>query len=144
MNLKIVLTFVLIFSFSFLSAQTSNYEKQNNDLIAKLSVSAGAEKVAILYQLAELNIEINRLKTLEYLNEAIKTSKKTAISLELEANIYRVYGDYYYIENNYKKSAKYYNKELKIVKKEGNKKYICETEFNIATIYLGSYRQSRS
>jgi len=136
MKIKITLILTIIFFSSYSFSQTNNFKKENAKLLKDLENSAGAEKVSVLYELAELELDNDRKKTFEYLDQAIKISKKTEISDDLEADIYNTYGASYYYENDFGNAIKYYKKELSILEKQSDKKTISEAEYNIATIYL--------
>ena len=143
---KISLIIILLFLFSSLSiAQTRWQKKRIIHLENKLEKTKdGIEKLEIYDELAEIHLGFNPSKSIEYLDKTKKIIRKNNPSLTLEANIYNSYGAAYFYLKDYKNSAKYYENELKILKKSDNTKKIAESEYNIATIYLVSGNKKKA
>jgi len=130
--------FASIFFLSGVYCQSKTQQGYINNLENKLSITEDKlEKIEIYNSLAEIYLDFNPEKAKEYLDKIDKLPKKPKVILspELEASINNNYGAAYYYLNDLKKSAKYYEKELKILESIGDAKKLGESEFNLATIY---------
>ncbi len=130
--------FIIVFFLSGAYSQNKSQQGHINNLENKLSTTEDKlGKIKIYNSLAEICLDFNPTKALEYLDKIAKLPRKPKINLsaDLDASINNNYGAAYYYLNDYKKSSKYYEKELKILSNTGNSKKLGETEFNLATIY---------
>ena len=143
---KFTFIIILILLFGSLSmAQTRWQKKRIPQLENKLeNAKDGIEQLKIYDELAEIHLGFNPSKSIEYLEKTKKLIRKNNPSLILEANIYNSYGAAYFYLKDYKKSAKSYEEELKILKKSGDIKKIAESEYNIATIYLANGNKNKA
>ncbi len=100
------------------------------------------ERIKILTDIAEYYLPDSSKKALNYSNEALKALpglfgtvfKRNNIPSDIQAKVYRVAAEANYYENNYKTALQNYEKEYKIIEKQGSSETIMKAAFNIAAL----------
>lgn len=130
--------FIILLSSNFIFSQSQkilNLEK-------KLKTASSKNEILLLNTLAETYLDYNTDKSIELANRALKKVKDND---QITANLYNTIGAAYFYKKKYRKSIKFYEKELTITEKTASKKDVIKANYNIAVIYQkwGKKRKSR-
>lgn len=129
----IVLMFLMFVPFFNVNAQTKE------DVIADLEIkientNSLEDEVKYCADLAELFMDSNLSKSMEYVNRAEKILKKNTFNSQLQADVYGVFGAVYYYKIDYKNALKSYESELEALEVIGTQKEILDAKYNIAVL----------
>jgi len=136
--IKIVLFFLLILLY------TAAFSQNITQLEEQLKSSSGIEEIKIIIELSELYLDINPEKSIELCKTSLKLAKDNPISDKLKIEIYNIFGAAYYYSSNYRKSVKYYEKELSLTKKTTSNSEIAKSYYNIALLYSKSAKKNKA
>ncbi len=115
-----------------------------NDLENKLlNVKNKQEKIEILDKLIDNNLETNKQKALNFALDLEKLLKKSN-NLDLKQKNYKTLGTLYYWQSKFKKSVKYFEKELKLRENQTNKEEIAKAYYNLGSTSLKIHNNKKA
>ncbi len=120
---------IFLFAYLFLLSQMV---MSNNYLELRLKSANKNDKILILEQLIDKTINNNKPKCIEYGLELEKLLRKSDDD-RMKSKVYYTLATLYYWDKKYKKSIKYFEKEIEIRKKTGNKNEIAKAYYNLGT-----------
>lgn len=127
--------FLLLLLILFNSVELAAQSRKIQRLEKRLENAEGKKRIEYLAELAELYVEGEPDKAIDYIDEALKLTKKNDIPDKLHAQLYNTLGGAYFYKEKYRRSIKAYEDELELLRKSGQKKSEIKTLFNIATLY---------
>ncbi len=138
----IIFSFTILFLLSFgLFSQSDRISK----LETNLKKANGIKKINILNDLSEAYLNHDVEKSIELAKNALEKNKNLNIDKNLKGNLYNTLGAAYFYKKRYRKSLKYYEKELEIIKQTAsNKKEIIKALYNIALLYQKSGKRAKA
>lgn len=132
--------FILLFIPLSIFSQTYKISMLEN----KLKTSKGVERIKILNELSQNYLDFDANKSLIYAEEAFDISKKQTLKPVLLAEIYNNLGSSYYYTEKYRKSLKYYESELDLLKTYTDDKNISKAYYNIGVLYEKTGRTAKA
>ncbi len=141
--MRYLFSIIFIFLCGILSAQIRiDMLKQTLDTISEKNK---AGRIDVLNRLAEAYLSISPEKAEETAKEALDLIDAQTNPL-LEAQLNNTLGAAYYYQEKYRRSMRYYKRELELLKQANRKHELLRALFNIATLYrkLEKYRHSKA
>lgn len=132
--------FILLFIPLSIFSQTYKISMLEN----KLKTSKGVERIKILNELSQNYLDVDAKKSVIYAEEAFDISKKQTLKPVLLAEIYNNLGSSYYYTEKYRKSLKYYESELDLLKTYTDDKNISKAYYNIGVLYEKTGRTTKA
>ncbi len=127
--------FIILLIFSALTVNSQTPEDINiiENLEKRIdSTNNTIEKIELNIQIAQIYLDYNADKTLEYLDKVDKLTKKTTPQSQLAAKIFATYGNAFYKKGDRSKALKYFEKQLsELEKTQANTDSVT---FNIAVL----------
>ncbi len=128
---------IIIFILNFFTSLI--YSQDDIKSIEKaLKGAKSKHKIYLLKVLSNKYLQVNSKKTIEYAEDGLDLLKKIddkIFTSNSKRDFYNTIGAAYYYQKKYRKSIKYYEKELKIIEIDNNNNAKIESLYNIATIY---------
>ncbi len=140
MQISMIKYFVLLF---ILLVSATNFMAQDKDIESLLQNATKEEKLELYNQLVDENYSSNPTKCIKYAIELEKIAKKTE-NKDFEIKAYKVLATLYYEQKNYKKSNKFFEKELLLIQNKGNKLEVAKSYYNLATSYLKNDNKTKA
>ena len=124
--------FLLIFSISLISFLGFSQDNLESDL---LNTKDKQKKIEILDKLIDNNLEANKQKALNFALDLEKLLKKSD-NIALKQKNYKTLGTLYYWQTKFKKSLKYFEKELKLRENQPNQEEVAKSYYNLGSTSL--------
>jgi two-component system sensor histidine kinase/response regulator len=128
---RLTVFFLLLF---LAACFTESFGQNNNALPTELSQLEGKDKIDYLNSQAELLIQTNPEKLIDFSLSALQLSENISYSIGM-ANALLNLGDGYFVLEDYYKSIDNYKSSLEVFKKIQNNNKIALLNFNIGTAY---------
>jgi len=125
--------FCFFIAFLFLITY-SDAQNKITGLESKLANAGINDKPNICLELAKLYLNSNPQKAIDYATQGISYEKKVKLTDGQKSLFYNVLGAAYYKQKDFKRSIKYYEKELEWIELSGDKTKLRENYFNIAVL----------
>ena len=123
--------FFLLF-FSLIAISIFGANSVIDSLETALSNAKGKEKVQILIELADKNIDISVKKSFDYADQALELCEKY---ISEKPAVYYFYATYYKHQNDYTKALEYLEKAMKYAREIGDKSIISKILNGFGSIY---------
>ncbi len=138
---KIQLTLLILFLGIFTASAQPGYIKA---LEKSIETANNTEKLVILEKLSEFYLDYDITIAIKYAGVGLKISKKEKADDKVQASFYNKLGAAYYYNGKYRKSLRYYEKELFLIQKDGKPKETIKALYNIAVLYQKSKKYRKA
>ncbi len=136
---------ILIIFFIIISSITAYTQNEEIKLLEEqLKNAKSTEEISILNDLSHLYLEIDTKKTIYYAEKGIKKSKKQQVNSKITGSLYNSLGAAYFYNGKYRKSLKFYEKELNIIISNSSDTVTAKAFYNIAVLYKMSGKERKA